>query len=236
MGSCLNCSQDEGDRQNTNVARQLEKDKKQFNKVKKILFLGSGGSGKSTIFKQLRGIYGKGFNANERHTFVSHIHEQCITQMKLALEVLEDYLNGDMDNLIHQLEKQYIDQSESKHDPDGYDDEIPDLTEPALEAKEFLTSIHYTHYSLNDEIVGALKILWNEPAIKKIYEMRNITKIEDSSKYFWDKLDQLNTPNYVPDEADILLVRYRTTGYIYKYNLMHNYYIFISYTYIYIYI
>eukprot|EP01084_Bolivina_argentea_P037015 68437_1 len=45
-----------------------------------------------------------------------------------------------------------------------------------------------------------------------MYEMRNITKIVDSSAYFWDKLDSLNTPNYVPDEADILLVRYRTTG------------------------
>ena len=55
-------------------------------------------------------------------------------------------------------------------------------------------------------------MLWNEPAIKRMYDMRNITKIEDSSKYFWDKLDQLNTPNYIPDEADILLVRYKTTG------------------------
>eukprot|EP01084_Bolivina_argentea_P299573 516398_1 len=45
-----------------------------------------------------------------------------------------------------------------------------------------------------------------------MYEMRNITKISDSSAYFWDKLDQLNTPNYVVDESDILLVRYRTTG------------------------
>eukprot|EP01084_Bolivina_argentea_P278893 476668_1 len=39
------------------------------NKVKKILFLGSGGSGKSTIFKQLRGIYGTGFNNQERKVF-----------------------------------------------------------------------------------------------------------------------------------------------------------------------
>lgn len=223
MGSCLGCAQSEGDQQNNIVSKQLAKDQKQFNKIKKILFLGSGGSGKSTIFKQLKGIYGTGFSSAERHTFVSHIHEQCITQMKLALEVLEDYLNGDMDNLIHKLEKQYIDYSnDSKEDDqdDDYDDdnvyddddEIPELSDQAIEAKEFLTNIHYTHYTLNDEIVSALKCLWAEPAIKKMYAMRNITKIEDSSAFFWDKLDSLNVPNYVPDEADILLVRYRTTG------------------------
>ena len=111
MGSCLGCSQTEGEKQNTVLSKQLEREKKSFNKIKKILFLGSGGSGKSTIFKQLRGIYGKPFNQQERHRFVSHIHEQVITQMKLALEVLEEYRNGDMDGILHKNLKTYIDPS-----------------------------------------------------------------------------------------------------------------------------
>mmetsp|Transcript_27386 Transcript_27386/g.43333 ORF Transcript_27386/g.43333 Transcript_27386/m.43333 type:complete len:448 (+) Transcript_27386:136-1479(+) len=234
MGSCLGCTQSEEGKQNNLVEKDLKEEKKQYNKVKKILFLGSGGSGKSTIFKQLRGIYGKPFNPHERQTFVTHIHEQVITQMKLALDILDEYISGDMDAIIKQNELMYIERKENREEnadydeeedyeddmDDNYDDEeyanfsgeVPDLSEQALEAKEYLTSIHYTTYQLNDEIVAALKTLWGEPAIKKMYAIRNITKIEDSSAYFWNKLDMLNDKNYVPDEADILLVRNKTTG------------------------
>eukprot|EP01084_Bolivina_argentea_P193064 331294_1 len=45
-----------------------------------------------------------------------------------------------------------------------------------------------------------------------MYEMRNITRIDDNSKYFWDKLDTLHDPNYLPDDTDILKVRHKTKG------------------------
>eukprot|EP01083_Nonionella_stella_P038442 104592_1 len=209
MGNCFN--QSDGDKQNNMVDRQLDRDRRKFGKVKKILFLGSGGSGKSTIFKQLRGIYGTGFNANERKQFVGHIHEQVITQMKLALEVLEEYRTGNLDDILRQNERQYVDE---KDEEDMDEDELPELelSESAQDASHYLNHIHFTSYKLNDDIVTHLKCLWAEPAIQKMYELRNITKIEDSSAYFWNKLDSLNNFGYVPDEADILLVRNRTTG------------------------
>eukprot|EP01084_Bolivina_argentea_P051250 94276_1 len=45
-----------------------------------------------------------------------------------------------------------------------------------------------------------------------MYEMRNITKIDDSSAYFWDRLDELNDPKYVPSDTDILKCRHRNKG------------------------
>ena len=39
-------------------------------------------------------------------------------------------------------------------------------------------------------------------------------KIEDTSNYFWDKIDEVMKPDFVPDEKDMLFVRYRTTGVI----------------------
>ena len=39
-------------------------------------------------------------------------------------------------------------------------------------------------------------------------------KIEDSSAYFWDKIDEIMSDGFVPNAEDILLVRYRTTGVI----------------------
>eukprot|EP01084_Bolivina_argentea_P010866 20279_1 len=39
-------------------------------------------------------------------------------------------------------------------------------------------------------------------------------KIADSSAYFWDKINEINNESYIPNEKDILLVRYRTSGVI----------------------
>ncbi len=41
-------------------------------------------------------------------------------------------------------------------------------------------------------------------------------KIDDSSAYFWDEVSRVAANEYVPNDKDILLVRYRTTGKIKK--------------------
>merc|ERR1719361_3264597 len=66
----------------------------------------------------------------------------------------------------------------------------------------------------NEQMAADCKLLWNEAAIKDIYNERAITKIEDTTNYFWDKIDEVTASDFVPNETDILLVRYRTTGVI----------------------
>ena len=58
----------------------------------------------------------------------------------------------------------------------------------------------------------AIEILWKEDAIRFIYDLRATMKIDDSCAYFWDNVRRIAAPNYVPNNEDILLVRYRTTG------------------------
>jgi len=50
--------------------------------VKKLLLLGAGGSGKSTLFKQMISIYGKGFSDQDRAGYAKIICENIITAMK----------------------------------------------------------------------------------------------------------------------------------------------------------
>jgi len=50
--------------------------------VKKLLLLGPGGSGKSTIVKQMITIYGKGFSEAKRKQFKRMIHQIMIRDMK----------------------------------------------------------------------------------------------------------------------------------------------------------
>jgi len=59
--------------------------------VKKLLLLGAGESGKSTLFKQMTAIYGQGFPPEERKGFVQTIHTNLIVCMRALCEVAHDY-------------------------------------------------------------------------------------------------------------------------------------------------
>jgi len=60
------------------MAQDLAQDKQ----VNKLLLLGAGESGKSTLFKQMITIYGKGFPEQERLSYVPIITNNIITAMK----------------------------------------------------------------------------------------------------------------------------------------------------------
>ena len=167
--------------------------------------MGTGCCGKTTIFKQLRNIYGNPLTRAERRIYVQYIHEQCITQMRHSVDCLQDIFE-DSSSWHSKNLKQYC----TIDDPANY--EFPHLTDKGMEAADFIAALHHTKYRLTENVVEALKILREEPAMKKMNEFRNITGIEDSTLYFWDKLDAIKQNDYVPDEMDCLLAYMRNTG------------------------
>lgn len=50
------------------------KSKKEDEQVIKVLLLGTGGSGKSTVFKQMQLEYGQGFSDHEKQRLILYIH------------------------------------------------------------------------------------------------------------------------------------------------------------------
>ena len=249
MGNKVNGIKRKPKRKGRNDDEQVKNDDEQFKKIQdvpetKMLLLGTGGSGKSTIFKQLRCLYGKPLNIHERRAYKQYVCEQCITEMKHALVILNDL--QDETNVCHDLVTQnyrkyiineeevmllvfgyvrefggkLLSESSSMRIPDEICMEIvqcvyaepsfPGLSDQGMEYAEYIQGLPNTTDSLNGDIVNALQELWKEPAIKQMYDLRNITGIEDSTEYFWNALDTIGDPMY--DLNDTLLVRKRTTG------------------------
>jgi hypothetical protein len=60
----------------------IEKDKRDEEQKVKLLLLGAGESGKSTIFKQMRILYGVGFSEEDRKNFRAVIHSNTVLSMR----------------------------------------------------------------------------------------------------------------------------------------------------------
>jgi hypothetical protein len=76
-------------RRSRNIDRQLRKERIDKQKEYKILLLGTGESGKSTIIKQMRIIYGKGFSDDDLVGYRELVFQNIITAMKRLLDALD---------------------------------------------------------------------------------------------------------------------------------------------------
>jgi GTPase SAR1 family protein len=76
---------------NRQLDRVQQKDAQRDKIVKKLLLLGAGESGKSTLFKQMITIYGNGFPQEERKTYIPVVHTNTIACMRALCEQEGNY-------------------------------------------------------------------------------------------------------------------------------------------------
>lgn len=78
MGLCASVD----DRNSGGIDTAIRKDRNNDRTILKLLLLGAGGSGKSTLFKQMTTIYGKGFSDPERKSYKPIIFNNMVMSMK----------------------------------------------------------------------------------------------------------------------------------------------------------
>ena len=80
----------EDSRKNMEIEKMIRKDKKAQARQVKILLLGAGESGKSTILKQMRIIYSEGFRMDERKEVRQVIFSNMIVAFKIIAEEMRE--------------------------------------------------------------------------------------------------------------------------------------------------
>jgi len=185
MGQC-NSSPDAIEDRKWN--KQLNKDKK-VNKGHKLLLLGTGNSGKSTFFKQLHNIHGQGNTNEEFATKAKHIQDAVVVQMK---------------NILHTFSTSE-DTDEAKHDQSTMD--LPsDLMQSGLRI------LNMSPERPLSGVADDIATLWDHEVIKDAYTNRTHLGIADSAPHFFDDLERIIQPEYLPTQEDVLLARVPTTG------------------------
>ena len=66
--------------------------------------------------------------------------------------------------------------------------------------------------TLPTEILGNIEALWHDPVIPSVMDRSSEFYLMDSATYFFANIRKIGAPDYVPDEADVLRARTKTTG------------------------
>ncbi|KAK0204246.1 heterotrimeric G-protein alpha subunit, GPA2-like protein [Desarmillaria ectypa] len=186
MGACISSGGVEVTEADKALHRQAEKELKEA-KAKmasqvKVLLLGSGDSGKSTVLKQMRLIHRVPFSPQEIESYRQLTFDNLTRGLKYVLDAMED-----MDLKVSEDNQKYLEVIEDARD--------------LRDAEPFPM-----------EYYEPLKSLWNDPEVQKAWQRGNEAALPENLLYFFGSLDRLFDPQYQPTEQDIIQCRARTIG------------------------
>ncbi|KAK5581590.1 hypothetical protein ACTA71_008904 [Dictyostelium dimigraforme] len=150
----------------------------------KLLLLGAGESGKSTIAKQMKIIHLNGFNDEEKSSYKTIIYNNTVGSMRVLVNAAEELKIG--------------------------------ISENNKEAASRISNDLGDHFNgvLTAELAQDIKALWADPGIQNTFQRSSEFQLNDSAAYYFDSIDRISQPSYLPSENDVLRSRTKTTGII----------------------
>ncbi|KAJ7899672.1 heterotrimeric G-protein alpha subunit, GPA3-like protein [Mycena leptocephala] len=168
------------------IDRQISEDSKRYKKECKILLLGSGESGKSTIVKQMKIIHQAGFDARERAEYRTTIYKNVLDSA------------GTLARVIRRVGLERFEEGEER----AY-------------ALAVLRAFPPTHAVLTPALADAIWHVARAPAVERLVDEHPAEfYLMDSASYFFASIHRIAAPTYVPSEEDVLRARAKSTAII----------------------
>lgn len=178
-----NEEQNDARKKSNHIDKQIIRDAKILKQEVKLLLLGPGESGKSTIFKQMKIIQKDGgYSQEELSSYKYIIFGNCITQLKVIV------------NAAGKLNIE-IEDEENK-----------------IRAANF-AKLPSGGEAWSREVGEMIKHLWKDKGVQEAYALRDKKyQLNDSAAYFFENVERFLEPDYLPTEQDVLRARVRSTG------------------------
>ena len=162
---------------------QLEKSRVDDKYKHKILLLGAGECGKSTVLKQIKALNKIQPTQDELDQYTMNIRRNCIEAIQTLLLVAGE-LGDELDNI-----------------------ELMEYVEEVL-TLELADAIK----ALTPDLGKTISTLWKDKGIQEVYEKREFFHLMDSTDYYLNEVERIAESDYVPTEEDMIMTRVRTTG------------------------
>ncbi|KDR66643.1 hypothetical protein GALMADRAFT_232380 [Galerina marginata CBS 339.88] len=181
MGSCVSkadCSGKEGS------ILPREEDRKYLKRECKILLLGAGESGKTTIAKQMKIIHQDGFSQRELQLYRPVVYGNVLDSAHCVLKYMRKIGLECMQASNRALVKEVLD-----------------------------FRLDTTSANFPTRIAQAIHRLWKDPAVIYTMDghFSNLY-IMDSAAYFFDEVIRIGAPEYLPTEMDVLRIKKKSVG------------------------
>ncbi|ESR66216.1 hypothetical protein CICLE_v10008557mg [Citrus x clementina] len=139
-----NAADSEENAQTAEIERRIEQETKAEKHIQKLLLLGAGESGKSTIFKQIKLLFQTGFDEAELKSYISVIHANVYQTIKVLYDGSKELAQNETDSM------KFVVSSENK------------------EIGEKLSEIggRLDYPRLTKELAEDIETLWADPAIQ----------------------------------------------------------------------
>lgn len=176
--------------QSVEIERRIEQEAKAEKHIQKLLLLGAGDSGKSTIFKQIKLLFQTGFDDAELKSYIPIIHANIYQTIKILYDGVKELAQNENDSTKYAIS-----------------DEKKEIGERLSEVGGRLD-----YPILTKDMAHEIEALWKDPAVQEAYSRCHELQVPDCAYYFMENLKRFSETNYIPTKDDILYARIRTTG------------------------
>ncbi|XP_061905301.1 guanine nucleotide-binding protein G(i) subunit alpha-2-like isoform X2 [Entelurus aequoreus] len=166
------------------IDKNLREDGEKAAREVKLLLLGAGESGKSTIVKQMKIIHEDGYSEDECKQYCAVVYSNTIQSIMAIVKAMVS-LN--------------IDYSSS-----GRLDDAQQLFALSAAAEE--------QGIFPDDLANVIKRLWADGGIQSCFARSREYQLNDSAAYYLNDLERITTADYIPTQQDVLRTRVKTTG------------------------
>lgn len=189
MACCLcKSSHFKESRRSHQIDKMLREDKRRLRREIRILLLGAGESGKSTIIKQMKIIHGESLFDDESVEEVRHnIYQNILKGIKVLIDARS------------KLEIEW-----------GNAEKVANAVNlvSRVDTKNKITPEYFFRY------VSLIDCIWNDSGIQQTYQRRNLFQLSDGFYYLMSNLKRISSGKYIPTNADILHSRVPTKSVI----------------------
>ncbi|KAH0865636.1 hypothetical protein HID58_082847 [Brassica napus] len=199
------------------IERRIEQEAKAEKHIRKLLLLGAGESGKSTIFKQASSDKRKIVSSV---VLTSTIYKFWVLTLQIKLLFQTGFDEGELKSYVPVIHANVYQTIKLLHD--GTKEFAQNETDPAkytlsyenMAIGEKLSEIgaRLDYPCLTKDLAEGIETLWNDPAIQETCSRGNELQVPDCTKYLMENLKRLSDVNYIPTKEDVLYARVRTTG------------------------
>ncbi|KAF8873400.1 heterotrimeric G-protein alpha subunit, GPA3-like protein [Infundibulicybe gibba] len=167
------------------IDRQIKEDTARYKRECKILVLGSGESGKSTLVKQMKIIHQGGFSSTELASVRPIIYQTLLNSMQSVIVYMRKIGLECIDHKNRVLAEKVLDYRLEPSDDPYFPPKIAD----------------------------AIHRLWRDPTVLEVIsEHSGDFYLIDSAGYFFSEALRIGAPGYLPNETDILRAPHESQG------------------------